>query len=452
MNRNQPVRPSLRLAVAAVAAGLLSLSSPLVSSARADDGARIAALEAKIAALEAQQGAQQTRIDGSLAQSRAIDAAIADANTKGRLLLADGFTSGWDEGFKIGSADGNYLIQPFVEFQFRNVTNYTDAGDGDQSNFENGFEARRFKFGVKGNAFSKDFTYQFRLSTDRSTGDVAPDNAFVQYQFADNWGVRLGQYKLNWYREETTSDTRQLTAERSLLNQVLGGTNTSYVQGVALLYGNKNLPFRGEVQFTDGDNTANTNFTDQQGSTENDYQDFGLAVRGEYKLMGDWKAYEDFTARKTADRLFVIGGGADWAQGGDGDVYRFTADAQYETPNGLSAFAAAVYTVAEGDIPDADLDDSIGGLVQVGYLLPNAKDWEVFGRYDIVHLDDTVGGEDDFHEITVGVNRYYFGHNAKLTLDAGYYPNGTPESAGGLGLTNDQDEQIVVRAQFQLVL
>ena len=446
MNRSHPfgsVRWSASLVAAAVVAGLLT------SSARADDSARIAALEAKLAALEA----QQTKIDGSLAQARAVDAAIADAQTTGRFLLADGFTSGWDDGFKLGSADGNYVLHPFLLAQFRNVTNYTEAGDGgDDSNFENGFELRRFKFGLKGNLFNPDFTYEFRLSVDRSTGDVAPDNAYVQYKFADAWAIRLGQYKLNWTREETTSDTKQLAAERSLLNQVLGGTNTGYVQGIALLYGEKDLPFRGEVSFTDGDNTANTNFTDQQGSTDNEYQNFGLAVRGEYKVMGDWKAYEDFTARKTENRLFVVGGGADWAQGGDGDVYRFTADAQYETAAGLSAYTAAIYTVAEGDSFDLDLDDSIGGLVQIGYLLPNAKDWEVFGRYDIIHLDGEVGGEDNFHEITLGVNRYYYGHNAKLTIDAGYFPNGTPESAGGLGLTNDTEEQFVLRAQFQLTL
>lgn len=439
---------SARIIVAAAAAGTLGLGSLVRADAPATtESARIAALEAKIAQLEA----NQSKADLAIQQSKAIDRAIADADTKGR-FLADGLTSGWDNGFLLGSTDGDYTLRPFIEFQFRNVTNYTDdTGDGD-NDFENGFEVRRLKFGARGNLFNKDFTYLFRITTDRSTGDLSPDYAYGQYKFADDWAIRFGQYKLNWTHEETTSDTKQLAAERSLLNQLVGGTQTSYVQGVSLLYGSKDNPWRAELQFTDGDSSFNTNFTDQQDGP-GDYQDFGVAVRGEYKVMGDWEAYQDFTARKTESDLLVIGGGADWAQGGDGDVFRFTVDGQWENTAGLGAYASVIYTEVDGDAPDIELDNSIGALAQVSYLLPNAKDWEVFGRYDFTHLDEEVGGEDWFDEYTVGVNKYYYGHNAKLTLDAGYYPNGSPSSAGGLGLTSGAtDDQFIVRAQFQLVL
>lgn len=435
-------RISILSAVAVVTAGFLS------SGARADDSARIAALEAKIAQLEA----NQSKADIAIAQSAAIDRSIADAETKGRFMMADGFTSGWDKGFVLGSADGTYTFKPFVEFQFRNITNYTDESSDGDDNFENGFEIRRLKFGVRGNLFNEDFTYLFRIQTDRSTGDLSPDYAYAQYKFADDWAFRFGQFKLNWTHEETTADTKQLAAERSLLNQLAGGTQTAYVQGVSLLYGSNDNPLRGELQFTDGDSSSNTNFTDQfDGPGE--YQNFGLAARVEYKFSGDWDAYGDFTARKTEADLLVVGGGADWAQGGDGDVFRFTGDIQWENTAGLGAYGAVIYTDVEGDSGDVELDQSIGGLAQVGYLLPNAKDWEVFGRYDVLVLDEDVGDEDTFHEFTVGVNKYYYGHNAKLTLDAGYYPNGTFESAGGLGLNSGATEdQIVVRAQFQLVL
>ena len=435
----------LRLAVAVVAAGTFGLSS----AALADDSARIAALEAKLAQLET----QQTKAEISAAPGRAVDRAIADADTKGRFMMADGFVSGWDNGFKVGSADGDFLVQPFLEFQFRNVTNYTEELNGGDSDFENGFEYRRLKFGIRGNLFNKDFTYLFRLQTDRNGGEVTPDYAYAQYKFADDWAFRFGQYKLNWTREETTSDTKQLAAERSLLNQIVGGNQTSYVQGVSLLYGSKENDFRGEVQLTDGDATANTDFTDQQEAGP--YQNFGVAVRAEYKFMGDWEAYSDFTARKTEADLLVVGGGVDWAQGGDGDIFRFTVDGQYENTTGLGAYAGVIYTTADGDVTTDDefIDQSIGAIAQVGYLLPNATDWEVFGRYDITQLDEDFGDEDTFQEITAGVNKYYYGHNAKLTIDAGWYPNGSPVSGGGLGLRGTgTEDQIVIRAQFQLVL
>ena len=433
---------SLRAAVVIVAAGLFA------SSAFADDSARIAALEAKIAKLEA----QQSRADLAIAQSQAIDRAIADADSKTPFLLADGFTSGWDNGFKLGSADGDFLLQPFIQFQFRNVTNYTDEASDGSSDFENGFEVRRLEFGAHGNVFNKDLTYYFRFAVNRNNGSITPDYAYAQYKFADDWAVRLGQFKLNWTHEQTTGFTKQLAVERSLLDQLAGGGQTGYVQGVSLLYGSKENAFRGEVQLTDGDDTANTNFTDQfDGPGE--YQNFGVAVRGEYKVMGDWESYADFSALKTESEFLVVGGGVDWAEGGDGDVYRFTVDGQYENPDGLGVYGSVIYTLADGDTGDVVLDKSVGGLAQAGYLLPGAREWEVFGRYDILHLDEDVGGDNNFQEITAGVNRYYYGHAAKLTIDAGWYPSGSFTSASGLGLTSGAaGNQFVVRAQFQLAL
>lgn len=434
----------ISLAVAAAMVALPTLAS--AQQATSDVAAELAAMKARIAELEA----KQAQADGAKLRANATDAAIKDASQRNQFPQDDKLATGWDKGFKIGSPDGLYLIQPYVEFQFRNVTNFADDDGPLDSNFVNGFEVRRAKVGVRGNAFSKDFKYNFRLSVDRASGESILDYAYGEYALNENWGVRFGQIKLNWTREETVSDIRQLAAERSLFNQILGGGNTMYVQGVSLLYGNENNPFRGELQFTDGDNTSNTTFTDFAGADI--YQDFGVAVRGEYKFFGNWDAYSDFTALKTKEDLLVAGVGADWAQGGDGDVYRFTADLQYENPNGLGAYGAAIYTIAEGDTGEAALDDSIGGLAQVGYLLPNLKDYEVFGRYSIIHFDEEVSGEDNFHEATLGLNKYFVGHNAKFTIDLNWLPNGSPGSAGGLGYSSTAQEQIVLRTQIQIVL
>lgn len=442
---------------AALAVVGLSTQAVLAAPATTDTAAELQALKDRIAQLEA----SQQRVDGAELQAKAIDAAITDADSKRAFLQADTFTSGWENGFKLQSADGAYVLQPYIESQFRYVANDTadasdglagDGNDGDDD-FQAGFEVRRLKVGLKGNAFSKDFKYNVRVNFDRSTGEAEIDYAFGEYQFAKEWAVRAGQFKLNWTHEETVSDTRQLAAERSLLNQLFGGGNTTYVQGVSLLYGSKTNPFHGEVAFTDGDGSYNTNYTDQQNSDSNDYQNFGVAARGEYKVFGDWENYGDFTARKTKDDLLVVGGGADWAQGGDGDVYRFTIDTQYENAAGLSAYVAGIYTLVEGDAPDPILDNSWGALAQVGYLIPGLTEWEAFGRYSYLHIDEDNGlAHDGFHEITAGVNKYFVGHNAKFTLDVGYLPNGSFTGASGLGVTNNDEDQIVFRTQFQIVL
>ena len=99
-----------------------------------------------------------------------------------------------------------------------------------------------------------------------------------------------------------------------------------------------------------------------------------------------------------------------------------------------------------------------GALAQVGYLL-NSK-WEVFGRYDVVLLDDEAledGDEETFHEVTAGVN-YYLGpdgshlHRAKLTADVTYLPNGAPSDQTQSGVLAGEGDQFIVRAQFQLQL
>jgi hypothetical protein len=52
------------------------------------------------------------------------------------------------------------------------------------------------------------------------------------------------------------------------------------------------------------------------------------------------------------------------------------------------------------------------------------------------------------------LNYYLRHHNAKLSLDVSYLPNGTPVNADPLGfLDPDSDqEQFVLRGQFQLIL
>ena len=91
----------------------------------------------------------------------------------------------------------------------------------------------------------------------------------------------------------------------------------------------------------------------------------------------------------------------------------------------LSVYAAYVglYTDFGNSTTGAGGGYDYGFLAQAGYMLNN--DWEVFGRYDYTHLDNQISGdEDSFHEVSVGVNYYLHGQNAKISVDAGWLPNG----------------------------
>ena len=328
------------------------------------------------------------------------------------------------------------------------------------------------KMAFQGNVFSPDTKYKFQWSSNRNGGALTLEEAYVTHKlsFAPDLFVKAGQYKDVTFHEEIVSSKRQLAVDRSLANEVLAGGVTDFVQGVALVWddGAEGLPLRGEVGYTDGPNTDNTNFTDGGGSAMFGLSrpDFGVYGRAEYLAFGDWKHYDDFTAAGNARDMLAFGAGAFYTQAGDHNALFHTFDAQYEY-NRLGLYAAYYGVLSDGGGGGGGDDEggNVGGdddasydaglVAQAGYVLDPKAKWEVFGRYSLVSLDS--GGaedDDDYQEFTAGVNYFMHGHAAKLTLDVTYLPNGIPTDQSGIGeLDPDADaDQFVVRGQFQLLL
>ncbi|MGB7159217.1 MAG: porin [Tepidisphaeraceae bacterium] len=426
---------------AAALAATISVSS--VASAQQQEPTReelqkqLAELQQRISKLESNQAAQ------SAAQTK--DAVLTDAQKRSKLGGGAPITAGYDKGFFIKSEDGNFSLKPALQWQFRYVSNFGEDADGDDD-VESGFENRRARFRFDGNAFSPDFTYSFVFDTNRSGGAVSLLDAWAAYKFKPQWSVKFGQFKESWSHEKDVSFTQQLAVERSLLDAVLGGNQTDRVQGFSLIYGGgKEDEVRAEVALHDGANSKNTTFEDTATG------DWGVGGRVEYKLGGDWANYKDFTAKGTKEQLFVVGGGADFTQAGDTDILRATVDAQWENADGLGLYAALL-----GNQTESGADDAFdwGALAQAGYLLN--KKVEVFGRYDILKLDDVAAGDEDtFNEFTIGAN-YFLGpdgaylHRAKFTVDVVYLPDGAPSNQTGLGVFGSDEDQFVLRGQFQL--
>ena len=186
---------------------------------------------------------------------------------------------------------------------------------------------------------------------------------------------------------------------------------------------------------------------------------WGAGLRGEYKLSGDWANYKDFTAKGSKADLLVIGGGAEYTDRVGNDVLLATADVQWELADRLGVFGAVNASITDPHNGTSNISRTdYGALVQAGYLLN--KKWEVFGRYDFVKLDEdavAAGKEDFFHEITAGFS-YYLGpdgsalHRAKFTVDVSYLPNGAPSDQTQAGVLASDDDQFLLRAQFQIML
>lgn len=348
--------------------------------------------------------------------------------------------AGYDRGFFIRNDDGSFSLRPRVQAHFRGVASYNEGSDDTES----GFEIRRLRPRVDGNVFSKDFTYSFVLDVNRQGGAVTLLDAWAQYKFSDAWALRVGQFKESVFRERDISSFAAQAVDRSLADTLLGGSITDRVQGLSLIYGGaKDNPLRGSVTLHDGANSRNTNFVDSG-------LNFGVGGRLEYLVFGQWSELNSFSAKGAKEASLSVGGGFDFTQRGSADTLLTTLDVIWKDTNGWSAFVAL-----HGNVTTQDDDDDLfdyGGVAQVGYLLN--PHWEVFGRYSLAVID-TGADRDNYHEITAGVNYFLgpdgeWGHNAKVTLDAVYLPEGVPAAQTALGYTGGEDSQFVVRLQLTL--
>ncbi len=373
----------------------------------------------------------------------AVDSVGRDAEWRTHHLTdAAGITAGFmDDHFTIRSASGDFTMSPGVWMQFRSISNYNNKSAG--ANTDNGLEMRRLKITFEGVAFSKDLSYLFMWATNRKTGDLFNEQAYIRYKFADHWAVKVGSYKEIFYQETAVSPKKKLAIDVCMGAQALFDGDV-FSQGIELNYDN-NDNIQALLGITDGYASVNTNFQDP---SANSY-DFGINGRFQYKFFGDWKNYLDPTSLGTKSDLLVIGAGFDWSENNSIDTIRHGIDAQWESGKvGVFGGFFGKYTAA-GNASDT-WDYSF--VIQAGYLVD--AQWELFARYNYLRMDQRpAGSENTFHEITIGANYYLHSHAAKITLDFGWLPHGAPSNLDAIGiLANDGGNEFYIRGQFQLYL
>ncbi len=452
-----PSRTALTFATAAALA--LAGARALADSASSDDvRAELAALKAKVARLENQQETQNKQAEAT------INSVIGDAAVRTHALAAGAGSAGHDDergGFTIASGN-DFLLNIGLGIQFRNVTNYAQnsKNGGASDSIDNGFEMTRARLLLQGNAWTPDLTYFIQWDAGEQNGGMTLLDAYVKYRFAEEWAVKGGQYKDPGSRESMISPFMQLAVDRSLANELVGTFSgiDGRVQGIELCYGSSRNALRAEVGFHDGLPSGNTNFQDSAAF-------WGLSGRVDFKVFGDWKDAEDFSARDTHTDLLVVGGSFDFTQGANFDDLKFGGDVQWELASRWSVYGALLgeYFDPRNALPGGQSFD-YGAVAQVGYAL--SSQWEIYGRADIAKFDQAqINNEKTFYELGAGVN-YFLGrdgsafHRAKASIDLSYLPNGCPAvvnglAATGLGYLNilggSDSNQLVLRAQFQFM-
>jgi hypothetical protein len=460
---------------------LFLVAAPLASRAPGAPTSRPSQEEMrkKIADLEDRIDRLQTK--SAAKQSAVMQEIQADADRHSELMSEVGFFSGYDPdvGFIVQSEDGNFSFHPGVLMQFRNVTDFRSripAGEGGVTgkqgdDTQNGFEMTRFRLTLDGNLFSQLLTYYVQFADDASMHQMTLLDAYAMYRISlqSPLAIKVGQFKDPVWHEQNLLPSQLMAVDRSLVSALVGGSELDRVQGAAILYDQDRL--RGQLAVHDGYDGTNTPFYSSSGlgsavsaAAGLFPTNWGASTRMEYLAIGDrqpgfnpFAEYDHFTARGDSQTILVPGFGLDFSESGANNIVFHTIDAQLATDNGWSFYGAYLGVFRDlktnrGVAPGNYYDNGV--VLQAAYMITPTL--EGFVRYDFTQLDGkAIPGivRDSLNEVTFGANYYLLAHEAKLTLDGTWLPNGSPTDVDYLDILEDSGRnEFIIRAQFQLAI
>jgi len=417
--------------------------------------AALAKQDQRLATQDQQIAQMRQQTDGQWMSAQRVDQiktlvreVLSDADTRAS-LMDSAITAGHNgSNFFLASEDGNFMLKIKGMVQARYTFGHQEkpspvAAAGDASGDENrgSFGITRSRFGFVGHVIDPSWQYAFWAGYDCSGAAVVLD-AYITKVLDANWSVTAGQFKLPFMYEYLVSETSLQFIERSLVAGEFCGT---YTQGVMVTY--QDDMFRARLSFNDGASTINSTWSKRD-------TEVALTGRGEVKVMGDWKDYNDWEGWNSQNPLLVFGVAAHWQIGeygttdsGEIETLRWTVDGSLEQP-GWNIFAA----VTGQHDSRGRAADALAVVLQGGAFVTD--DIELIARYE--WSDGDTAANDDLSLVTVGMNYFFSKHALKYTVDVGYAFNGVGSifESTPLGWRQDAagaDGQIVVRTQVQLL-
>jgi len=429
-----------------VAATLLAGAAAAGSTDEAANLARrLDAIESRLQAVETTTSWLDAR------RAHEVRLIIADVleDADARAALADDLpTAGWDDGFFIQSADGDFRLEVSGQIQARFVWNRRQLDD--ELLTLDGFEIRRLKIKLEGHLITPDLGYTIGLARRRNNSQMVLQSYNIRYRLSDAWTVMVGRARPPLLREEEVSSKRQLAVERSLVARAFRQTRTV---GLMARYADDHIRMRAGLMDA---NPRNDDSSDDDPSGEAFDERVRAAMRTELMLAGrKWGDLDDFSSFPGTPLTVMLGAGVlfQWEQKQDPNavsenLLRWSIDLTVDL-SGANLFAYIVGNHADRDT--ASNLDQYGIVVQGGFFVGEA--WELFARYE---YGDADGEAEELSVLTVGVNHFIEEHALKLTADVGYgfrpvekfWAN---EGAGWLEDEPNESGQIVMRVQMQLL-
>lgn len=408
---------------------------------------------------------------------------LTDSDT--RLSLQGGSAMmGWSDGFHLSSADGRFRLNIGGLFQSRFLARW--LGDRPQGgrleNYDEwryGFELPRTQITFGGHAFSRGLEYYIetgfgrfdprgdpRATTDDQRMSFRLWDTWVKFRLTQDLGIKLGQFNLPFTRESLVKAAYQLPIERTSVDSRMG------------------LGRSAAVEFDWASNDRRFMFALSNGSgalwqTLTAFQSRGITppfaaldldtlysvtMRHEWKLLGDWDQFKQFTSPPGSERGVLVGIAGHRQNterdssnpvGGfvEGVFWGVTGDISMQF-DGASFFASVIYerVTDYGGVTGLNAN-WLAYVIQGSTYITNQT--EMYAQYEGGGPDSNQMGGDALQLFTVGVNHYVDGQDVKFSADIGF---SFGEISGfltvpqtGWATDSRRRDQVVLRTQLQLM-
>ncbi len=451
------------------------------SAQTADVTTELALLRSEIASLKSQNGDKWLTEERAAEIKSLVKDVLADSETR-TSLQGSGATSGYDDGFFIASADGNFRLSANFLAQARFTYNHQAANDtgvvGQEANSTWGFENRRTGMAFTGNVVDPSWTYAVRFNYGSFVDPYTPGEFTMILQ--DAWGakdlgngysIKIGQFKSPFMAESLRDDGAQLTAERSVVDYYFSG---GYTQGVAVDYSSDRI--RATGSYNNGPRVQNGNWASGVNNS------ISLAGRFEFKAMGAWSQFDSESAERSDESALRIGAAiqyynnrgasasALWFPSVRSPVYGgglapalfttgavdWTVDVVFKS-GGLSLSGAFIGANYGGEfdtsVPAVDLS-SYGAVIQAGFRC--SESLECFGRWewlDVAYNATSPDGSsvrDVDNYLTFGVS-VYGGPRVKWTMQFGISTAAVGDTVDLVGAGYRVDNNTNASDQFNII-
>ncbi|MFM8873047.1 MAG: hypothetical protein ACKOJI_06815, partial [Phycisphaerales bacterium] len=289
---------SLTKFVGLLAGSTLTLTGVSYGAAEAnnDTTAQINQLKAEIASLKAAQGDQWLTEQRAEQIRGVVQDVLADSSTRSSFQGAAA-TSGYDNGFFLSSADGNFKLKfnalEQVRFVWGNGYGATGTGPFADTNDQWGFENRRTQAFFSGNVVDPSWKYLVGIAYDSQEDPYVRNSNYFQILYAqltkdmgDGFSVTVGQQNVGFTLQSQLFNAGMTQmGEYSLFEYAFG-----LGQQVGISAKWEKDAFRAMGGYY---NAAYTPFGSSNSNAWNDNnnQSVALAGRAEFKMAGSWDQF-----------------------------------------------------------------------------------------------------------------------------------------------------------------